>query len=189
MKKLTNLLLATAVLAVPALGFTQNIENAANLSQSAVSAGSFEASRDLAAKALENIKLESSVPADTATTMPVSRVNLQASPLDVTIEIGQNGYNLSDGTASDAGYGGEDKAGFFKTLGKALVAPSSNPAELAYDTAIRGGSNTKGYVKTMTGSNGLAMAAAISAGILCAALGFAVGTLSAVIKTFGFAKW
>ena len=77
MKKIMNIAVTTAILAVPAFSFASNLDNAANFSRAAMSAGDLNASRDLAAKALEGVKFEQGSVAVPAA-RPMAKVNLAA---------------------------------------------------------------------------------------------------------------
>jgi len=178
MKNLMNLAVAVAILAVPAMGFAQNIDNAANLSQSAVSAGSLEASRDLATKALESIKLESSMPVNAEPAMSVSRVNLAASPATAQVK-SQAKYAMSD-MGMDERRGNMDQDGFFGTLGAALAAPVMAPILLMTAFGLIGGAGAYAYVADKTGSNLIGITAGIPAGLVCAAFGLVAGAVVGV---------
>ena len=178
MKNLMNLAVAVAILAVPSMGFAQNIENAANFSQSAVSADSLETSRDHAMKALENMKMESSIPVSAGPVMSASRVNLTASPVTAHMKA-QDKYDLSDYTNDSEGY--EKETGFFKTMEKALIAPIATPIEIGALSAWGGGTATTMYVKMETGSSLLGIMTGLPAGIICGAAGLALGAVVGVL--------
>ena len=94
MGKMMSFALTAAIFAVPSVGHTQNAGDAADFSRLAVNAGSFEASRGLAAMALENIKPGLSV-AVTDPVIPASSVGLDASPAMAQIRA-RSGYVSSD---------------------------------------------------------------------------------------------